>query len=115
MNLLGHNLGSRARDVTRRLSVSSFLQTGHISQNPSTTGEPEFENTYKLESEKGEEFHHTKIETMLIDILKSTLRGRTYNPKECCRLSARVSTIIKNELKILNMLRYKLVCNLLVG
>ena len=114
MNLLGQNLGSRARDVTKRLSVSSYLQTGRFSQSLPFMVEPEFENTYKME-ENGEEFHHTEIEKMLIGILKSTVWGRTYNPEECSRLSAHVSTIIKNEMKNLNMPRYKLVCNVLVG
>lgn len=72
------------------------------------------ENTYKLSPDVEMAFSPCKAKEVIVDVLKSNLAGKTYNPSEVPVLCRTVSDLIKERIKSSGAQRYKLVCYVLI-
>ena len=72
-----------------------------------------FENTYQLEPHQT--FPYAKAQSIITKLLESTLVDVTYDASECAQLALSLSEKIKNQLKELNIPRYKLVSLVHIG
>ena len=72
-----------------------------------------FENTYQLEPHQT--FPYAKAHSIITKLLESTLVDVTYDASECAQLALSLSEKIKNQLKELNIPRYKLVSLVHIG
>ncbi|KAK3090724.1 hypothetical protein FSP39_014101 [Pinctada imbricata] len=101
--------GRRPSQASRRTSVS------HSSQG---TQKPlvipiKMQNTYRMEPK--DKFNPNRVEKIMKSVLESYLDGESYEPKMCANLAQNLSEVIKSRVKDLGFLRYKLVCNVIIG
>lgn len=110
--------------ATRRISVashhSSFMQTSlkkirmaeEAASSDARRRNVKYENTYRLEPKM--KFPVIKVRKIVKDVL-STLNGHTYDPKESSFVSKLLSKRILDEVRLLNIERYKIVCLMSIG
>jgi hypothetical protein len=89
-----------------------------LSQKPLSTrgGESSkitYENTYKMVPNVA--FPENKIKAVVERILGRELKDTQYDAENCREMTARISDIIKREIKDLDLDRYKLVCIVHIG
>ena len=72
-----------------------------------------YENTYKMAPNVA--FPENKIKEVVEKILSRELRNTQYDAENCREMTARISDIIKKEIKDLDLDRYKLVCIVHIG
>ncbi|XP_031568784.1 tctex1 domain-containing protein 1-like [Actinia tenebrosa] len=116
--------GATSLAATRRISIashhSSHMQTSlkKIRMNEEAASSDarrrnvKYENTYRLEPKV--KFPVIKVRKIIKDVL-STLNGHTYDPKESSFVSKLLSKRILDEVRLLNIERYKLVCLMSIG
>lgn len=121
-SLTGWQLARTAFNVTRRLSMSTYM---HPMQE--TLSEPsekslkllppnaKLEPTYRMEPKVEEKFSCSQVKSILDQILRLSIDGRSYNPQDASRLTIMVSNLITRKLKDLNLPRYRIVCNVVIG
>lgn len=68
----------------------------------------QYENTYKLEPDT--RFDMSKVKKIINDELEEKFSDFKYNPLEAGQLCKRTATVIKEEIKHLDVDRYKIVC-----
>lgn len=110
--------------ATRRISVashhSSYMQTSlkkirmaeEAASSDARRKNVKYENTYRLEPKM--KFPIIKVRKIVKDVL-STLNGHTYDPKESSFVSKLLSKRILDEVRLLNIDRYKIVCLMSIG
>ena len=72
-----------------------------------------YENTYQLEPK--EKFQASKVREIIEDVLKTTLKDETYDPKSCRQFVKTLCEIIKGRVKELKFERYKIVVTVSIG
>ena len=72
-----------------------------------------YENTYKMAPNVA--FPENKIKEVVEKILSRELKNTQYDAENCREMTARISDIIKKEIKDLDLDRYKLVCIVHIG
>ena len=72
-----------------------------------------YENTYKMAPNVA--FPENKIKEVVEKILSRELSNTQYDAENCREMTARISDIIKREIKDLDLDRYKLVCIVHIG
>ncbi|XP_060085655.1 dynein light chain Tctex-type protein 2B-like [Ylistrum balloti] len=100
--------GRRPSQVSRT-SISGSVGPKHI-------GIPiKLQNTYRLEPLPKEKFDPSRVNTIMYNVLESYLDGEKYDPKMCSNLAQNLTDVIKNRVKELGYVRYKLICNVIIG
>ncbi|ELU01342.1 hypothetical protein CAPTEDRAFT_85972, partial [Capitella teleta] len=75
----------------------------------------EMEPTYRMVPKDTEKFRAGVVRETVERILKLGVDGRLYNARDAPRLACTLSSLITKKLKDLNMTRYKIVCNIVIG
>ena len=104
---------SLARRRWRRLSRSrSFLMS--VGRDTATS-KIRYENTYRLMPDDGTAFKETEVTRILDDVLKLCLSGAHYHARHVAIYSQNIVDEVKRRVKELEMPRYKIVCQVLIG
>ena len=108
---------SRARRRSSMFSVG--LSTKFITdmgRRKSENAPPKkLENTYRVEPAEDKRFRPGDVSRVCERVMEKVLTGIRYDKEDCPRLACSVSEIIREEVKSLQMPRYKLVVKLLMG
>ena len=98
----------RPSQASRRTSVS------YSSQGTKQLIIPiKLQNTYRIKPQN--KFNSNSVEKIMKGVLESYLDGEVYEPKMCANLAQNLSEVIKSRVKDLGFMRYKLVCNVIIG
>ena len=108
--------------------VSSFRKTSLLLSNlaaqaksersepaPPTLFAVTMQNTYRTEPHPKEKFVASHVEKVIQGILRTYLEDQAYEPRKCALLAQTLTDIIKSRVKEMNMPRYKLICNVIIG
>jgi X breakpoint 2-interacting protein len=106
--------------ATRRISLASHMQsslkkirmTDEAASSDARKRNAKYENTYRIEPKM--KFPLIKVRKIVKDVL-STLSNHSYDPKESSFVSKLLSKRILDEVRLLNIERYKLVCLVTIG
>uniref|UniRef100_A0A0G4GA79 Uncharacterized protein n=1 Tax=Chromera velia CCMP2878 TaxID=1169474 RepID=A0A0G4GA79_9ALVE len=74
-----------------------------------------WENTYRLEPEENEKFFPSKVEGVIADVMKEMLADKEYNSDSAKIWTLELCNEIKARCKDLNMPRYKLIVQVVIG
>lgn len=72
------------------------------------------ENTYKLGPDADNTFKTTAVEKKTYEVLENELKTTRYDANTAGRIACRLSNIVKNEIKSLNMPRHRLICQVVI-
>ena len=100
----------RRGSIWRRPSVALSFRTDRT--DPPLT---RLQNTYRTEPHPRERFFPSEIRKVMENILRSYLEGEAYEPTKCAHLTQSLTDVIKTRVKQMNMPRYKIVCNVIIG
>ncbi|XP_020368379.1 dynein light chain Tctex-type 5 [Rhincodon typus] len=134
------NIDGRSHVPSRRSSIisnvnASFSRKGSMMQGKRhslswmTSGQVSFsglplyqpirevkcENTYKSQPDEGCKFDPYKVQKVLEGTLSNYLGNNKYNPVTCVQLVQSLTDHIRLKMKDINVPRYKLVCNVVLG
>ncbi|WAR00372.1 TC1D1-like protein [Mya arenaria] len=73
-----------------------------------------YENTFKTGPDSDKKFSQTRVQQLANEVLERELEGESYCPNTAGRLACNVANVIKNEVKQLNMPRYKIICQVII-
>ena len=73
------------------------------------------QNTYRIEPDPKEKFVPGQVQKVMESILSSYLVNETYEPRKCAHLAQSLTDVIKRRVKEMNLPRYKIVCNVVIG
>ncbi|XP_020638998.3 dynein light chain Tctex-type 4 [Pogona vitticeps] len=122
MSILNASFSSRRNSLAaggRRLSIGPWMHCGRVSFSGLPLFEPvretHYENTYKTHPDEGCKFNSSQVQQVLETVLASYLGDAKYNPTNSGQSAQNLSDIIRNRVKDITPLRYKLVCNVFLG
>ena len=123
MSLLGVALSMRAFNITRRLSVSQYMSdsgSGLLSSSGSRKNsvyQPvvKMENTYRTEPAEDEKFPSSQVHRIISEVFDTNLSDQIYRTREASSLVTFLSTSLSNRVKMIDMPRYKIVVNVVLG
>lgn len=122
MSILNAPFSSRRNSLAaggRRLSVGPWMHCGRVSFSGLPVFEPireiHYENTYKIQPDKGCKFKASQAQQVLESVLISYIGDAKYNPANSGQLVQTLADLIRNRVKDLTPPHYKLVCNVFLG
>ena len=109
-NMLPGAAGGRRGSLWRRSSYALSFKTDR-------TDPPlvRLQNTYRTEPNPREKFIPAEVRKVAESALKSYLEGEVYEARKCAHLTQSLTDVIKNRVKEMNLPRYKIVCNVVIG
>ncbi|XP_006813345.1 dynein light chain Tctex-type protein 2B-like [Saccoglossus kowalevskii] len=110
---------STGRLALRRLSRRmSFLSMVGKSLQEKTRPEPKMimklDNTYKTEPDPNNRFNHSRVKTMLRNVLTRELADEVYDAKTASLMATRLSDTIKHKVKLMDFQRHKVVVHVMI-
>merc|ERR1712167_170137 len=75
----------------------------------------ELQNTYNIRPNFKQKFRPNIVKDIIHNTLTERLADKTYNPENTAQLTKDISDDIKNQLKDLNLPRYKFVVQVVIG
>ncbi|KAJ7332798.1 hypothetical protein JRQ81_014978 [Phrynocephalus forsythii] len=122
MSILNTSFSSRRNSLAaggRRLSVVPWMRCGRVSFSGLPLFEPvretHYENTYKTHPDEDCKFNSSQVQQLLETVLANYLGDVKYNPANGGPSVQNLSDMIRNKVKDITPLRYKLVCNVFLG
>ena len=108
-------LNHRRVSTWRRGSYAPSLRTDRT--DPSHMDGPlvRLQNTYRTDPDPKEKFAPRQVKKVVENILSSYLEGEAYDPRKCAHLAQSLTDVIKKRVKEMNLPRYKIVCNVVIG
>ena len=125
-SLYGVALTLRAFKITRRLSVSQYMLSEQGSGGGLLSGSTsrknsvfqpitKYENTYRMKPSNDESFPANRVRRIISEVLSSSLSDESYRARDVSSLVKFLSSSINGRVKLMNMPRYKIVCNVILG
>lgn len=108
--------------MSNTASISTNVSNRKITKTaiaPEIVDEPDkakrLENTYKMKPDEQTVFAPSKVKNEILSVLQEVLQGKEYDAEECANLCCELSVMIKNKVKNLNFLRYKIISNVYIA
>ena len=73
------------------------------------------ENTYKMKPDDDKTFSSWKVKVEVESILHDNLKDVKYDSKQCANLCRDLSQMIRNRIKDLGFVRYRIISNVIIG
>ena len=94
-------------------TASTFSMSQTMSMAPQ--GNIKCENTYRMAPDEDRKFSVKKVEDAMSVILEITLKDYKYDPSTCPNMVRDLAARIKQTVKDMGFLRYKIVSNVVIG
>lgn len=75
----------------------------------------EIENSYKIRPNFKQKFRPVAVKALIHDVLNEELSGKQYSSEECTAWTKTLSEAIKTRVKDLNLDRYKILVQVVIG
>ena len=126
LSLYGVALTLRAFKITRRLSVSQYMTSelntsGRLfsksTSRKNSVYQPitKYENTYIMKEKEDQSFPTNQVRRIISNVLSTNLSDQTYRGREVSSMVKFISSSIIGRVKLINIPRYKIVCNVILG
>jgi hypothetical protein len=76
---------------------------------------PKFENTYKMVPDVGKTFMAMRAQNLMAETLHKFLDGVKYDPRRCAILIKVIAENIKQQIRDMNIPRFKVICHVVIG
>ncbi len=106
----------KAMNVAKRLAKMAHKGDGGLMQTGQKDKIPQrLENTFKTEPDDGCTFQTKRITEQIKKVLENSLKDKTYDEKECSKLSLLTADRIKKAVVDFPMKRFKIICHVTIG
>ena len=116
-SLLSYGNNSRRRSTLKSISHTLTGLFALRRQTLTKTSKPavRLENTYKMTPDQGKVFSGSKVRQIAEEVMETEIGDLKYDPSICGDMARDLALKIKTRVKDLNMPRYKIVCQVIIG